>query len=124
MARVEGATAFEADYLISLHTNSYTSDGPNGIEVWVPNDSHEAYVFGEALLNGMVESTNLKKRGMNSDSELDILEYSPMPAVILEMGFISNVNDATLLSEHPELFAQGIYNGILDYFGFLPYVFR
>ena len=23
-------------------------------------------------------------------------------------------------SEHPDRFAQGLYNGILDYFGFLP----
>lgn len=121
MARVEGAIAFDADYLISLHTNSYTTDGPSGIEVWTANETGEAYVFGETLLEGLVESTNLKNRGMNSDLELDILEYSPMPSVILEMGFISNVNDATLLSEHPELFAQGIYNGILDYFGLLPY---
>ena len=120
MARVEGAIAFEADYLISLHTNSYTSDSPNGIEVWVPEGSNEAYVLGETLLNRMVERTNLKKRGMNFDAELDILEYSPMPAIVLEMGFISNGNDAAVLSEHPELFAEGIYNGILEYFGFLP----
>ena len=121
MARVEGAIAFEADYLISLHTNSYTSDTPNGIEVWVADESSEAYVFGKTLLEGMVESTNLNKRGMNLDTDLDILEYSPMPAVVLEMGFISNSNDAALLSEHPELFAQGIYNGILEYFGLRPF---
>ncbi len=120
MARVEGAIAFEADYLISLHTNSYTSNEPNGIEVWVADDSGESYVFGKTLLDAMVESTNLKKRGMNFDTDLDILEYSSMPAVVLEMGFISNSQDAAILSEHPEFFAQGIYNGILDYFGLLP----
>ena len=120
MARIEGAIAFEADYLISLHTNSYTTDAPNGVEVWYDEDSRESYVFGETLLDGMVESTKLKRRGMHSDSDLDILEYSPMPAVIVEMGFISNRNDAALFAEHPELFAQGIYNGILHYFGLLP----
>ena len=67
------------------------------------------------------ESTDLNRRGMNYDSDLDILEYSSMPAVVLEMGFISNPDDAAILSEHPELFAQGIYNGILNYFGLLPY---
>ena len=77
-------------------------------------------MLGETLLNSVVESTNLKKRGMNFDAELDILEYSPMPAMVLEMGFISNGNDVAVLSEHPELFAEGIYNGILEYFGFLP----
>ena len=123
MARVEGAATFEADYLISLHTNSFTSDSANGIEVYAAEESSESYVFGETLLNGMVESANLKKRGMRLNPDLDILEYSSMPAVLLEMGFISNSTDASLLAEHPELFAQGIYNGILDYFGFLPNTF-
>lgn len=120
MARVEGAAEFNADYLISLHTNSFDQDTANGIEIYVAKESGESYVFGESLLNGLVESTNLKKRGMKLNPDLDILEYSSMPAVLVEMGFISNSEDAALLSEHPELFAQGIYNGILDCFGLLP----
>ena len=119
MARVEGAAAFDADYLISLHTNAFTSNDVNGSEAWVANESSESYVFGQTLLNSMLESTNLKNRGMQLDEELKILKYSSMPAVLLEMGFISNSEDAALLSEHPELFAQGIYNGILRYFGFI-----
>ena len=119
MARVEGAAEFGADYLISLHTNAFTANDANGIEVWVANETSESYSLGQDLLNGMLESTNLNNRGMQFDEELKILKYSPMPAVLLEMGFISNSEDAALLSEHPELFAQGIYNGILCYFGLL-----
>lgn len=120
MARVEGAAEFNADYLISLHTNSFTQDTANGIEVYVAEELSESYVFGESLLNGLIDSTNLKNRGMKLNPDLDILEFSSMPAVLLEMGFISNSGDALLLSEHPELFAQGIYHGILNYFGLLP----
>ncbi len=120
MARVEGAAAFEADYLISLHTNSFDQDTANGIEIYVADKSGESYVFGESLLQGLLDSTKLKDRGMKLEPELDILEYSSMPAVLVEMGFISNRTDAALLSEHPDLFAQGIYKGILNYFGLLP----
>ena len=120
MARVEGAAAFNADYLISLHTNSFDQDTAKGIEVYVANKTGEAYVFGETLLNGLIESTNLNNRGMKENSEFDILEYSTMPAVLVELGFITNATDAALLGEHPELFAKGMYDGILDYFGFLP----
>ena len=119
MARVEGAEAFNADYLISLHTNSFTQESANGIEVYVEEKGSEAYAFGEALLNGLLDATNLGNRGVKLEPDLDILEFSSMPSALLEMGFISNVGDATLLAEHPELFAQGIYSGILDYFGFL-----
>ena len=40
-----------------------------------------------------------------------------MPAVLVEMGFITNPVDASLMSSEPDLFALGIYNGILAYFG-------
>jgi N-acetylmuramoyl-L-alanine amidase len=41
-----------------------------------------------------------------------------MPALLVEMGFISNASDADLMANSPELFARGIYRGILKYYGF------
>lgn len=120
MARVDGAAAFDADYLISLHTNAFDNDTANGIEIYVAEETGESYVLAETLLTEMVASTNLRKRAVKLEPRLDILEFSSMPAVLVEMGFISNSTDAALLSEHPELFATGIYNGILAYFGLLP----
>ena len=113
--RVDGAADFNADYCISLHINAYTQDTANGIEVFSADDN-ESYSFGSSLLQGMVDDTRLKNRGMKPSSGLYILENAEMPAVLLEMGFISNADDAAVLSEQPELFAQGIYNGIIDYF--------
>ena len=118
-ARVEGAVAFEADYFISLHTNSFEQDTANGIEIYVAEESGESYVFGETLLDGLIDSTNLRRRGMKLGPNLVVLKNATMPAVLVEMGFISNSMDAALMSEHPELFAIGIYNGILNYFGLL-----
>ena len=116
-ARVEEAAEFKADYLISLHINSFTEDFANGIEVYSLSASGEAYDLGSAVLNGMVEATGLNNRGMKQNAQLYLLKNASMPALLLEMGFISNEGDAALLAEHPELFAQGIYNGILSYFG-------
>ena len=61
-ARVEGAVAFEADCFISLHTNSFEQDTANGIEVYVAEESGESYVFGETLLDGLIDSTHLRRR--------------------------------------------------------------
>ena len=115
-ARVDGATAFDADYFISLHINSFTRDDVNGIEVFSPIDDEVSYAFGESLLCGLLDSTNLKNRGMKHSSALYVLVNTNMTAVLLEMGFISNPSDAAKLEEHPELFAKGIYDGILNYF--------
>ena len=115
-ARIKGAKDFGADYFISLHVNSYEAASANGIEVYVANQNSVSYDFGSALLKGLISSTNLYNRGMKLGPELRVLKNATMPAALLEMGFISNSSDAALLSQSPELFAQGIYNGILDYF--------
>jgi N-acetylmuramoyl-L-alanine amidase len=38
-----------------------------------------------------------------------------MPAVLVELGFITNPGDAFLMRDNPSLFAEGIYQGIIDY---------
>lgn len=115
-ARINGAKDFGADYFISLHINSFDTSSPNGIEVYVANQDSVSYDFGSALLKGLIASTNLHNRGMKLGPTLRVLRQATMPAALLEMGFISNSEDAALLSESPDLFAKGIYNGILDYF--------
>ncbi|MBO5273563.1 MAG: N-acetylmuramoyl-L-alanine amidase, partial [Clostridia bacterium] len=58
----------------------------------------------------------LRTRGVASRPGLYVLKRTAMPAALIEMGFISNANDAALMTQNPELFARGIYNGIKDYF--------
>ena len=40
-----------------------------------------------------------------------------MPAVLVELGFITNARDARLMNEQPQLFARGVYDGIVRYVG-------
>jgi N-acetylmuramoyl-L-alanine amidase len=39
-----------------------------------------------------------------------------MPATLIELGFITNSSEAALMNQRPDLFANGIYEGILDFF--------
>ena len=50
---------------------------------------------------------------------LYVLRKTKMPAVLIELGFITNPSDAALMNNQPELFAEGVYNGILDFLGLL-----
>ncbi len=43
-----------------------------------------------------------------------------MPAALVELGYLSNASDAQKLRDDQRGFAQGIYNGLLSYFGFSP----
>ncbi len=120
-ARVQGAADWGADYFISLHTNAAESVDASGIEVLVASEGGVSYAFGSKLLAGVLASTGLTDRGMKLRPELRVLKNTTMPAALVEMGFITNAGDAALLSEHPERFARGIYEGILAYFGLPSY---
>ena len=47
---------------------------------------------------------------------LYVLRRTNMPALLVEMGYLTNPEDARLLSTDPQSFARGIYNGMLSYF--------
>ena len=119
-ARVEDAEKWGADYFVSLHINA-SSEYPTatGIEVYYFDKNDEGYALGNQILNALIESTNLRNRGMKSGNQLYVLKNTTMPATLLEMGFITNEGDAKLLDQSPELFAQGIYDGIQAYFNAL-----
>ena len=119
-ARVNGAKEFDADFFISLHINAFDTASPNGVEGLVAEDGGESYALGGALLDGMLASTGLNNRGMRISPDLYVLKNATMPAALLEMGFITNEGDAAFLKKSSDLFAEGIYDGLLSYFNLPP----
>ena len=85
----------------------------------VAEESGTSYDFGSCILSELIESTGLRNRDMKTNPELYVLKNATMPAVLVEMGFISNRYDAELMAYSPELFAEGLYRGILQYYGLL-----
>ena len=68
-------------------------------------------------MNNLSETTGLRNRGMKTRPSLYVLKKTAMPAVLVELGFITNPRDASLMNNSPELFARGIYNGIVEFTG-------
>ena len=117
-ARVNAATEWGADLFLSLHANASESAAPSGSEAFVYRMSSTAYYIAEQLLRGLHESTGLPTRGVFVRPGLYVLRKTPMPAVLVEIGFISNPQDASLMANQPGLFAEGLYQGLLSYYGF------
>jgi len=115
--RTEEANAWGADYFISLHTNASELAAATGSEAFVYALGTRAADLAEAMLAGLQESTGLATRGVFARPSLYVLKRTAMPAVLLELGFITNARDARLMNESPELFARGIYEGIVSYTG-------
>lgn len=118
-ARVDAANDFGADYFISLHANASSNPSVSGSEALVYREPSVASELGEDILIWLNRVSGLRNRGIVERPGLYVLRKTRMPAVLVEMGFISNASDASLMSNSPELFAEGIYNGILQYTGLL-----
>ncbi|MBQ8907117.1 MAG: N-acetylmuramoyl-L-alanine amidase [Clostridia bacterium] len=115
--RVREANTWGANLFLSLHTNASDNPTASGSEALVFRRDSAAYAVAEDLLASISAITGLRNRGIFLRPGLFVLRRTAMPAVLLELGFITNPGDAALLSENPRLFAQGIYQGLLRYYG-------
>lgn len=115
--RVREANLWGADIFISIHTNASTNPAANGAEALIySRSSDEAFGLAEDILREMTLVTGVRSRGIIERPGLYVLRRTRMPAVLVELGFISNPEEARLMATSPGLFALGIYRGILDYY--------
>ena len=118
--RVRQANSWPADIFISLHNNAAENPNATGNEALIYGPSSTvAHAMGEDILEQLTLTTGLRNRGIVYRPGLYVLKETNMPAILVEMGFISNPVDADLLANSPYLFAAGIYRGILKYYGLL-----
>lgn len=118
--RVAEANAYGADLFISIHTNAAENPAATGTEALVYSPaSTVARELAEDILIQLNLLTGLRNRGIVYRPGLYVLRRTKMPAVLVELGFITNPRDAALMVENPSLFAEGIYRGIRSYYGLL-----
>lgn len=114
-ARVNEANDWGADYFISLHANASELAGASGSEALVFNLNSEAAELAEDILEELSDTTGLPNRGVTQRMNLYVLRRTRMPAVLVELGFITNPGDAALMANSPQLFSLGVANGITEY---------
>ena len=114
-ARVNDANAWGADYFISLHCNASDVTAASGTEAFVYRRDTDAEWLAYRLLRGVTDATGLPDRGITARPGLYVLRKTRMPAVLMELGFITTPGDAALLAYSPNLFAAGLTEGILAY---------
>ncbi|MFS0871225.1 N-acetylmuramoyl-L-alanine amidase [Paenibacillus xylanilyticus] len=114
--RVDIAELNQADIFISIHGNKFTTPVPNGIETLYSRKDSKS--LADTLHKYVLPVTGLKDRGVKMVS-LHVTRETTMPAVLLELGFMSNPTDeATMLTEdYQDQCAQAIADGIAEYLG-------
>lgn len=113
--RVNMANSWPADYFISIHVNSNTNPAINGSEVYVYRPDSVPYYLAQNILDEIVRRVGTKDNGVRINPGLYVLRRTNMPAVLVELAYISNTSDAQHLRDDQYQFAYGIYVGLLNY---------
>lgn len=120
--RAQVANDINANLEIRIHCDSAESQSAKGASMLVPapvgyakDISSVSREYGQIILDNMVTSAGMYNRGVQERSDLTGFNWSKVPIVLVEMGFMSNPNEDNLLSteEYQNKLAQGLCNGIL-----------
>ncbi|MDF2650514.1 MAG: N-acetylmuramoyl-L-alanine amidase [Paenibacillus sp.] len=113
--RAEMANELEADAFISIHGNTYSDPGVSGTETFYYSDNSKQ--LAAVMHKHLLAADGFKDRGVRYD-QWKVLRLSEVPAILAEVGYISNKNDeATLLNKEGQArIAQAIVDGLKEYF--------
>ena len=114
--RVKMANDWKADLFISIHCNAFSDTTVSGTETLV-----YSLKSGAALLAQMVNSNltrlGFKNRGVKARPDLGVLKNTDMTAILVEVGFITNLSDAQILRDRQDEIAQAIVEAVFEYTG-------
>ena len=123
--RAQFANDNGADICIKLHADG-VNDGGSGMSMLVPSNKYitdkklisASKLLGKTVLNGAVAKTGAKNNGVEETGTMAGLNWSKIPAIILEMGYMTNPQDEVKLADaaYQALIADGIVEGILEYY--------
>ena len=115
--RVEFASSQDADLFLSLHSNTSTDPSISGVEAYYATESNfsaKSLQFSKILISKQVEK--VANRGEVKSANFVVLRDVPMPAVLLELGYLSNRTEASRLRDpdHQKLVAKAIFEGLQE----------
>ena len=117
--RANLANAWGADVFISLHDNSAVNKTATGFETFIFNGSDvsvNSIKLQQHVHKAIATGIGLRDRGMKR-ANFAVVRETSMPAVLIEYGFISNLNDEKIIAFEIEKQAQLTINGINSYLG-------
>ena len=116
-ARAAIANEASADIFISIHLNTFHMEEVRGTETYYNKVSIEGKKIAELIQKQIVNDVNLKDRG-TQPGNFSVLKKVTAPAVLIELGYISNRSEESLLNSisYQNKISGAIADGIYTYF--------
>lgn len=109
-----------ADFAIRIHANGSDNASANGALTMVgsPSNPYIGHLYEKSnelatdVLNSYIAATGLANAGMQQVDNMTGLNWSTIPSMILEMGFMTNESDDRKMAD--SVFRQKMVKGIAD----------
>lgn len=90
----------DADLFISIHMNSFPDRSATGLRIFYSPDFEEIKPLAENIQMRMSDITGAKMNVVKAaDSKLFLMKKAPLPAILVECGFLSNPKEEKKLTE-------------------------
>ncbi len=117
LERSEISNRNNADLFVSLHRNASTNPAANGVDTFVQIGSPPINTtYAQNVQNEIVGVGVQSDRGVHQE-DFSVLRNTKAPAMLVEMGFITNEKDNQLFDQHFDAYAAAIARGILKSLG-------
>lgn len=126
--RAKFASQVGADLFISLHINASEYESACGTEVFYSKKNNttldsglSSYQLAKTLANNITSSLGSRLRGVTK-YDYYVIEYNSVPAVLIELGFISNTEERSKLinASYQHKAAEAIYQSVIEIFSTYP----
>ena len=115
--RVNVVNRKKPDVFVSIHVNYVPTPNAKGFEIWIRKDDRECRRLGEMIRKEFASSFRTSDRGLKDHKAMYILRKTRCPAVLVELGFISNPMEQAWLrdSGYRQRYAEAVARGVKKY---------
>jgi len=116
--RILLASQAGGDVLVSLHVNSVAKGDNSGAETFYHYSSASGKRLAEAIQRELAKVPGMNRR-VAKPADFYIIRNTAMPAVIVELGYLSNTVEQKKLQQawYQDQLARAVAKGIISYFG-------
>ncbi len=126
IGRAEFANNLNADISVKLHADGSTNSSARGISVLIPGGDYikdsdmlsKSKAAGNYILSELISATGASNKGISVRNDMTGFNWSTVPVVLIEMGFMTNAEEDALLAtdEYQNKIVSGIVSGLTEYF--------
>jgi N-acetylmuramoyl-L-alanine amidase len=115
--RVKIANRSDADIYLSIHVNSFPQSIWSGAQTFYYSGNEDSKILANTIQAQLAHQLGPNKRSPKP-ADYRVLRSTKMPAVVVEVGFVSNPREERLLvnPDYQKKIAYAVYLGVVDYF--------